>query len=94
MALIIAKTNCWATSGSTAAGTAAGAEEDVNEDGVGGGGGGCGAGAAAAALVVHIATTGLEVLASDTLMKSTSKPLPHQVALSLQSLKLWLSSGI
>ena len=67
MAAIIASPNCRAASGSTAAGTATGAE-DVNEVDVGGGGGGCGAGAAAAALVVRIATTGLEVLAREALM--------------------------
>ena len=68
MAFIIAKTNCWAASGSTAAGTAIGAGEEVNGDLVGVGGGGCGAVAAAVALVVRMATTGVEVLANDTLM--------------------------
>ena len=68
MAAIIASPNCLAASGSTAAGgTAAGAEEDVNEVDVGGGGGGCGA-EAAAARVVRIATTDLEVLAREALM--------------------------
>ena len=50
--------------------------------------------AVAAAHVVRMATTGTAVLTSDALMKSTSRPLPHHVARSLQSLKLWSVPGI